>query len=172
MNVRFSTGIGVSVVPDGERMPVGTISGILIHPEIGSVEGFFVRRQGAFFTGQTMFLSTHGIRRWGTRVHIADEDALCPIGDVLRCQSILESGKVILGQPMVTEDGRSLGRCRDVQFSTPLFQVEWLFPRKWWRWQQPIAFRDIKEVRPDVIVVRSAAIPLAVPRIELGGMPA
>jgi uncharacterized protein YrrD len=159
MRLRFSRVLGTPVTGDDLRHSLGTISGVLIHPETGAIEGFFVQN-GGFLFPSTLFLSSAAIRHWGTRVRIADEDALCPIDDVVRCRSLLESGQVILGQRMMTEDGVRLGRCVDMQFSSETFQVEWLFPRQWFRQRPAVAFRDVVEVRKDVIIIRSGAVPV------------
>lgn len=142
-----------------ERRPLGALSGILLHPDTGAVEGFFVRMAHG---GGTQFLPSADIAHWGTRVTVRSADVLCAIGEIVRLQRLAESGRTMLGQRMVTDDGVRLGRCRDVQFSTQLLRVQWLYPKRWLRWKTPVAITDVIEVRPEAVIVRSrgAVIPV------------
>ncbi|TSC79384.1 MAG: hypothetical protein G01um101425_664 [Candidatus Peregrinibacteria bacterium Gr01-1014_25] len=152
MHVRFSRCLGMPVGEERERRALGALSGIVIHPDTGVVEGFFVR---PVHGGGAQFLPVADIVHWGARVTVRSEDALCSLSDIVRLQRLVESGRTIIGQRMVTDDGALLGRCRDVQFSTHLFQVQWLYPKRWLRWKTPVAITDVIEVRPEAVLVRS-----------------
>ena len=161
MHVRFSRCIGMSVCAEHEQGSCGALAGIVIHPDTGGVEGFFVRSSGLLGGGR-QFLSVDDIIHWGARITIRSADALCPLEDVIRVHSSLRDGRTVLGQPMICEDGTPLGRCRDVQFTTHLFRAEWLYPRRMFRWRLPVAITDVVEIRPDAIIVRNrgARIPV------------
>lgn len=137
--------------------PCAVVSGILIHPDRGLVEGFFVHTP-AFFGSEMLFLQTMDIRHWGTHIRIESSDLLIPTEDVIRLAELLQENRPVLGQRMISEEGRTLGTCRDVQFDTQHFQIEWLFPKQWMRWQPAIPASSIVEVRTDVIVVRHATL--------------
>jgi uncharacterized protein YrrD len=158
MHVRFSTALGMPVVDSDSDEDLGSISGILIHPDTGKVEGFFVGR-GRWFRSQDLFLASHDIAHWGLAARIRDADCLSPLEDRIRLASIVEDGRAVLGQAMVTEAGSVIGECRDVQFETKTFMVEWFFPKKWWRWGPAVPFSAIVEIRPDAIVVRDPLVP-------------
>ncbi|MEK7218121.1 MAG: hypothetical protein AAB728_01505, partial [Patescibacteria group bacterium] len=66
----------------------------------------------------------------------------------------------ILGQRVVTDTGRTLGRCVDAQFETEFFMVEWLLLRKFWRWRPSLPLSQVLEVRKDAIVVRDPLSPV------------
>lgn len=70
----------------------------------------------------------------------------------------------MLNQRIRTESGTSLGRCRDVQFNTDTMHIEWIFPRKWFRWGMALPVSDIIEVRNDAIIVKH---PLTGDRIKV-----
>ena len=57
---------------------------------------------------------------------------------------------------METESGAFLGKCADVQFSTKDYKVEWLFPRKWFRWSHPVRATQIVEVTDDAVIIKDA----------------
>ncbi len=160
MQVRFTLSTGTAVTEDDAPFMLGTIADILIHPDTGRIEGFFVRTGGVFH-GATLFLASLDILRWGTRVTVRDPDALSPPEDRIRLQALLEDPRRVVGQPMRTESGKYLGRCRDVQFDTNTFIVEWVFPRRMLRWGVPIPLNQVLEVRKHAIVVRDTAMPVS-----------
>ncbi|MBI3331676.1 hypothetical protein HYZ99_01820 [Candidatus Peregrinibacteria bacterium] len=153
MHVRFSTCIGFPVTEDGTEEHLGSLIGILIHPDTGKVEGFFVRRAGLFGSDQ-LFLSTMDILRWGMRVDIRSEDALSTVDEHIRLQPLLLDRRPVLGQKIRTESGLKIGTCRDVQFDTRHFVLEWLFPKKFFRWGTPLPLVSVSEVRRDAIIIR------------------
>lgn len=143
------------VVAENEDSVPGQIAGIFIHPDTGTVEGFFVQT-GGLFGGQELFLATADIRHWGTRVRVRSEDVLSPPGERVRLQSIVQENRPLLGQNILTKSGTRVGRCRDVQFETKTFRLEWLFPRRWLRWGSPVPASAIIEVKREAIIVRDA----------------
>ncbi|HVW66803.1 MAG TPA: PRC-barrel domain-containing protein [Candidatus Peribacteraceae bacterium] len=165
MHVRFSTAIGMPVTDDLSEEAIGTISDVLIHPDTAKIEGFFVNVH-QFLRSEQLFLGTSDILHFGNRVRVRDEDVLSPVEDRLRLRSLLEDGRLILGQRIITESGRFVGMCRDVQFETKTFLLEWLFPRRFFRWGKPIPRQNIVQVRLDAVVVRDLVLPAKVTPAE------
>jgi len=157
MQVRFSTALGLPVTDEEMTEQIGTLSGVLLHPDTGQVEGFFVRVP-RFLHAEELFLSSFDILRWGLRVIVRDRDVLSPVEERIRLQSLLEDGRTILRQPIVTDTGRALGRCGDVQFDTVHFVVHWIWPKRWGRWGIPLPMSQVLEVRKDAIIVRDPAV--------------
>lgn len=157
MHVRFSTVVGMSVVDEDGTEELGRIAHVLIHPDTGKVEGFFVKVPGLLLRTETLFLATEDIQRWGLRVVVRGPDVLSPVVERIRLQTLLEDGRPVLSQRIQTDTGKYMGRCGDVQFETEHFMVEWLWPRKLWRWGMPLPLVLIVEVRKDAIVVRDPA---------------
>lgn len=139
-------------------LSLGNVVGVILHPDRGSVEGFMVRARG-FPRHEALFLSVHDISHWGARVRVRSADCLAPLDDFIRLKSFLQEGRTILGQRIMTAEGQSLGVCRDVQFETKLFALEWLFPRKFFRRRPPIPVSAIIEVRSDAVIVRDPLLP-------------
>lgn len=159
MQLRFSTARGTPILCDSTHALLGTIAGILIHPDTGVVEGFFVHASAG---EGNPFLASIDIVRWGQEVHVHDPDAVFPVQERIRLQPLVEDERPVLGQRIRTEDGRALGRCRDVQFDTKSMRCQWLFPRRFWRWQRPVPVADIVEIRRDAIIVCNPERPVAV----------
>lgn len=155
MHIRFSTVIGLPVIEDAGDEEIALISGILLNPDLGKVEGFFVRVSG-FLHSQELFLPVADIAHWGNKVRVQDAGALSPLEEFVRLKSLHEEGRPVLHQRIVTEGGMHLGVCRDVQFDTISFYLEWIFPRRWWRWRVPLPASSIVVVRSDAVVVRDA----------------
>jgi len=157
MHVRFTTCAGMPVTDDQLEEDIGTIGDILIHPDTATIEGFFVVIP-SFLHTQVLFLPALDIMHFGSRVRVRHAESLSPVEDIVRLQSLLSEKRPVLGQRMLTESGKDLGICRDVQFETRTFHVEWFYPRKWFRWRAPIAALNILEIREDAIVVRDPVL--------------
>ena len=155
--MRFTASLGLPVLEQETAEVLGRISGMLLHPDTGRVEGFFVRTEG-FFSHEDLFLSPLDIVHWGMRIIVRNRDALSPPEERVRLQPLLDGKRPVLGQPIVTQRGRPLGRCSDVQFSTRDYVLQWLFPRRFFRWGLPIPASQILEVRLDAIVVREPSV--------------
>ena len=157
MHVRFSFARGLPVTEEGTEEVIGKIAGILLHPDTGKVEGFFVAAP-RFVGSEDLFLGSSDVLRWGARVHVRSRDVLGDIGDCVRLAAFRGDDRTVLGQRIRTEGGIRLGRCRDIQFNTDAMRLEWIFPRKCFRWGVALPVSEIKEVKRDAIVVRDPAI--------------
>jgi uncharacterized protein YrrD len=164
MHLRFSTSRGTPVALEETGETLGTIEGIVLHPDKASVEAFTVRTGGRF--SPRKYLLTIDIVRWGTKAWVRDAGALCHLEDLVRLQTLLEDPRRVLGQPIRTESGTVLGICKDVQFDTLHFLTEALFPRKGWTDGTAIPVAHVTEVRQDGIIVRDLAAPEPEPQAE------
>ncbi len=143
------------VADDDEDEQIGVVDGILLHPDTGAVEGFFVHTGGMFLPTDTLFLSVSDILQWGMVLRVRDAERLAKPEEVIRVAERLHDPRRILGQKILLgEERRVIGRCRDVQFSTGLFSLEWLFPKKFFFAGKPIPVSAIVEVTEEGILVR------------------
>jgi uncharacterized protein YrrD len=161
MRVRFTASIGIPVREQHGGRVLGFVRGILIHPDTGAIEAFIVRSSGIIGSGDLVLLPID-ILHWGATVTVRDDDVLAMPDDIIRLQSVLDGNRPVLGARIRTRSGKSLGCCRDIQFSTQFYRLEWIFPRKLFRWGQPIAAQNIVEVRTDGIVVKDVDEPVQV----------
>jgi sporulation protein YlmC with PRC-barrel domain len=144
MHARVSTCIGMSVVQETGGA-VGTLEGILVDPDTGKIEAWQVGG---------LLLLTMDILRFGLQVVVRSGEVLVEGEDVVRLRSLLSDPRRVIGQRMLTKSGRRLGTCRDLQFHSQSWTVEWFFPRRFFRWGIPVPAAQILEVRPDAIIVR------------------
>lgn len=157
MQVRFSLSVGLKVVSEESSEAIGEIAGILIHPDKAKVEGFFVAVQKGILSQDELFLSSYDVVRWTTHVFVKRDDVLSPLEDMIRLQNLFEEGRSVINQAIRTESGQFLGYCKDVQFETTHFLVDWIFPRKFLKWGIALPVSEILEVKPDGIIVKDQA---------------
>ena len=160
MHIRLSMAIGLSIVDDHTDEELGNLSTILVHPETGMVEGILVRIPH-LFRSEEFFVSAIDVVHWGAHIRVSGADALSPLEERVRLQAFVDEGRTLLDQKILTEGGAVLGTCKDVQFNTKTFQLEWLFPRKFLRWALAVPASSIIEVKPEGVIVRETALPIS-----------
>lgn len=150
--------LGTPVYEESSPEPLGTLSGIVIHPDTGAVEAFWVHIRN-FLENRHLLLLPMDILHWGNRIFIRTADVLAEAEDVLRLQPLLDQQRPVLGQMIRTVSGKTLGRCGDVQFDSRHFRVEWLFPKKlFFRWGTPIPVTQIQEITKEAIIVKDQIV--------------
>ena len=132
---------------------LGSMSGVLIDPDTGKVEGIFVEVRG-FLTREELFCSSMDILRWGIRIVVRTAEAVCRAEEFVRLTEKFLDPRTVIGQKIRTESGKTVGRCRDVQFDTDSMHTEWIFPKKFFRWGIALPVSDIIEIKPEAIIVR------------------
>ncbi len=157
MHVRFSVCRGMPVTTQEDEVVIGTVTDILLDPDRGTVEGFFVCIPG-FLSSTTLFLSVQDILRFSMTVLVRSEEVLVEPGEIFRLESLVTDSRTVLRQRMQTKSGKIVGRCRDVQFSTHTWTLEWLFPRSFFRWGVAVSAADILEITPQAIIVKDPVV--------------
>lgn len=153
MHLRLSPCIGMPVVEEGTDEFLGSMSGVLIDPDTGKIEGIFVEVRG-FLNRTELFCSAMDILRWGIRITVRSAEAVCPPEEFVRLDALFRDPRTFIRQQIRTESGRVIGRCADIQFDTDSMHTEWIFPKKWFRFGIALPVSDILEVKPEAIIVR------------------
>ena len=156
MHLRLTPCIGMPVVEADTEEFLGSMSGVLIDPDSGKVEGIFIET-GGFLTSTELFCSAMDILRFGIRIVVRSAGSVAPVGEFVRLDALLSDPRTVLGQKIMTESGKYVGRCRDVQFDTESMHTEWIFPKKWFRYGIALPVSDILEIKPEAIIVREIA---------------
>ena len=165
MHIRFSAARGTQFVEEGHEEGIGWLSDILIHPDTGVVEGFFVQVP-LTFSNTILFCTSLDILRWGVSISVRDRNVLSIASDRIRLRPLLEDGRTVLGQRMQMQSGRCIGRCRDVQFNSDTFKLEWLFPRKYFRFGTAVPISEVIEVTGRAIILRDPRAESTEPILE------
>lgn len=151
MHLLRSTALGTEVIDDTDHQVQGRVADLLIDPDRGKIMALFV--SGPFST-QPLILQTQDIVSWGNRIHIREPEALVPAPEIVRLQPLMDDRRPLVGQRMRTKSGIVLGKCVDVQFRTDTFDVEWLFPRRFFRKGLALPASDILEITEEAIIVK------------------
>jgi len=148
------------IVEQGSEGELGTLTGVLINPDNGKMEGFFMGISG-FLSAKELFFSSLDVIRWGNRITISSRDVLSPVEERIRLQALLKDSRTVLRQRIKTESGTSIGRCMDIQFDTESMRVEWIFPKKFWKWGTALPISEVVVIRKDAIIIRDPHAPVA-----------
>lgn len=157
MHVRLTMCLGTPILEEGDDTFVGTLDAPVLEPDTGVIEGFFVRIP-SFLRTEMLFLASTDIVHWGTVIRIVDSSVLGPLSDRIRLYDLYTSGRTIVGQRIVTESKKYLGRCTDIQFDTRFLRLEWIFPRKFFWWGIALPVTEIVSITPEAIIVKDAVI--------------
>lgn len=142
---------GTAVIEESTQHIVATADRLLVDPDRGRIVALFLRS----IDGQTLLLQTVDILSWGHRIHVASADRIGAPEEFLRLQDMLRDRRSLLGQEIRTTTGEVIGRCTDVQFSSKTFELEYLFPKRFFLFRRPpIPMSEVQEVRDDIIIIR------------------
>ena len=151
MHLLRSNALGTEVIDELDHQIQGVIRDLLIDPDRGKIVACSVQTP---FAPEPLLLQTQDILSWGKRVHIREKESMGPVDDMLRLQPFLQDERPLISQRIRTKGGISLGKCKDIQFNTEHFEVEWLFPRKFLRKELPLPASDILEITKEAIIVK------------------
>ena len=144
------------VLDDQTQETVAFLRDPLLDADCGRILGFHVASPAGM-----LFLSAADILSIGTKVHVRSAVKLSPPDELVRLRTALDDERYFLGQTIRNrETGRALGTCGDLQFETNHFAVEWLFPRRWFFFGQPVPASDILEVTKDAVWVKDPVRPV------------
>ncbi len=158
MHVRLSSSLGLPIVEQQEEKAVGNLSGVLINPDSGKIEGFYISVKKFVGTNE-MFISYLDVLKWGTKIQIKDSDVIAPAEDRVRLASLLKDPRRVINQIVKTKSGKKLGVCKDIQFDTDKMQLTWIFPKRLFGWGIAVPATEIIEVTEKEILVKDMEVP-------------
>ena len=152
----FVQTLGKPVWSHVQARVVGVIVGVLLDEERGVITEFMVK---VGWWQPVRWLSASDVILWAEKCVIQEESDLYEEADVLRLANRPGGSKYgLLGYRVVSEQQQGLGYCRDWFFETTGFYLTHLIVGvwRWWRSEQRILSRqNIKEIRPQTVVVFS-----------------
>ena len=149
MHLLRSTAIGTEVIDNTNHDVHGKVASLVIDPDRGKLIALLIISSAS---SDLLSLQTDDIVTWGNRIHIRDTDILGPVQEVVRLQEYLTSKRTVIGQRIKTKSGTYIGKCCDVQFRTDTFDVEWIFPRRFFRKGLALPTSDILEIKDSGII--------------------
>jgi sporulation protein YlmC with PRC-barrel domain len=155
MHLLRSKALGTEIIDNIDHHVQGRVADFLIDADRGKILAIFVKASGM---SDLLILQTEDIVSWGNRVHIRDAETIGEISDFIRLQKFLQDERSVIGQRIVTKNGIPFGKCIDIQFRTDTFDVEWIFPRKFFRKGPALPSNEILEITTDAIIVKDQGL--------------
>jgi sporulation protein YlmC with PRC-barrel domain len=156
MHLLRSTAIGTEVIDNIDHHIHGKVSDVLIEPDRGKIIALFVEVPGM---PELMALQTQDIASWGNRVHIRGPEVMGELDGFVRLASLLGDPRGVIGQSIRTKSGSFFGTCVDIQFRTDTFDIEWIFPRKFFILKGPaLPVSDILEITSKAILIKDQGL--------------
>ncbi|HLC75782.1 MAG TPA: hypothetical protein VJB82_01515 [Candidatus Peribacterales bacterium] len=146
---------GIEVIDSIDHHIHGIVTGTIIDPDRAKIIAFII---GRFGFPEPHALMTQDIESWGNRIHIRDVDVLGELSDFVRLNQYRNDDRSFIGQEIRTKSGQRIGRCADVQFRTDTFDLEWIFPRRFFRKALPLPISEIVEVTPEAIIIKDQGV--------------
>ena len=151
MHLLRSTAIGTEIIDNTNHDIHGRVADLIIDPDRGKLIALLVISPSS---RDLLSLQMDDVISWGNRIHIRDAETIGPVQEVIRLQKYLTSRRRIISQRIYTKSGTYIGKCCDVQFRTDTFDVEWIFPRRFFRKGLALPTSDILEVKESAIIVK------------------
>lgn len=150
----FSKMIGMPVVVDDHMRPLSTVKDLIIDPLNGDLQGFLVDYH------RNLVVSMMDVLAVDSMIHIASEDDIINGNDVVRIESILNSGCYFVKNKVFTVDDVYLGKVYDLALEVNSMKVRTLYVAKDFLGllqydQRIIGIENIVEVLPEKIVVKN-----------------
>ncbi len=153
----FSEIIGTPVLGQSDGQPLALISDIIIHPDTGKIEAFWVKPLTIPIANAV--IKSDAILEWKKSVYIKDDREIAEDSDIIRISEILARNTVFIGNQAQNESGESLGYVHDLDFDTEklylnniYIQQSFLFFFKYN--QRTFFFDNILKVLPEYILVK------------------
>lgn len=154
MHILRSTALGTEIIDNMDHEILGYLRDILIDADRAKIVALIIRTYGS---PRPYGLLTQDVVSWGNRIHVRAPEVLGELTDFIRLNSYLEqNNRRVIGQRIDTQSGQNLGRCVDVQFRTDTFDLEWIFPRRYFFFGGlALPTSEILEITPLAIIVKN-----------------
>ena len=136
------------------------VSGIIVDPDTGMVEAFWVKPATIPF--RNAILRTSDIVELKKNLYIKSDRVLAQAEDVIRISEILEDGRTFLGNAVQNEAGESYGTCVNLAFDTKTYALKQIHSRRSILGlitldERIFSYDNILKVLPEMILVEDVA---------------
>lgn len=149
--------IGTPVLRFEDGSPLASIKDVIIHPDTGKLEAFWVKTlHHSFLYG---ILQTQDIVEWKKKIYVRGNEAIGDPADIIKIAELLSQNRLIMGNRVRTDRGVDLGRVFDLDFDTGQYFLRHIHVQKsflgLFKYQPRILSYDlILEVLPDTILIK------------------
>ncbi len=153
---QYSKIIGTHVLSYVEGDALATVEDLIVHPDTGKVEGFWVKP--LTLPLKHAVLPWEGVVAWKRHLYVKDDQAIAEPEEIIRIADILTRKTYYIGNKVKTESGKRLGKVFDLDFDEHKMFLRYLFVRKSFPFlrsaPQFVHFDSIVQVLPEVIIVK------------------
>ena len=152
----FRSLVGAKVLEYSSGQLLAMISGIVVDPDTGMVEAFWVKPLTLPY--KNAILKTSDIVEFKKHLYVKGDRVLAQAEDLIRISEILEDGRVFLGAGVQSEGGNSYGKCINLTFDTQTYALKQIYSRKSILGlitldERIFSYNDIIKVLPESIIV-------------------
>ena len=156
----YQSVLGASVLEFDSGDLLALVTGIIVHPDTGVVEAFWVKPLGSSLSRAV--LRSADILEFKKHLYVRSAQVLAEAEEVIRVSEILNEGRFFLENTVQNEAGDSYGHCVNLSFDTDSFMLQQLYCKKTFLKlltldERIFSYEAIIEVFPKMIVVRDDA---------------
>lgn len=149
--------LGTHIVHQTEGSVLALVNDIIIHPDTGKVEAFWVKSISIPIANA--ILRVDDILEWKKNIYVRDERAITDPADIIRVSEILSRNTFFIGNQVKSESGQYLGKVYDLSFDGKSFSIKQLFTQKiflFFAFETRIFdYSSVIEVLPEYITVKN-----------------
>ncbi|MBU0706201.1 hypothetical protein KJ657_04420 [Patescibacteria group bacterium] len=152
--------VGAKVLEFDSGDLLAMVSGIIVDPDTGMVEAFWVKP--ATLPVGNAILRISDILEFKKNLYIKSDKLLAQAEDVIRISEILEDGRAFLGNAVQNEAGHSYGTCVNLAFDTKTFALKQIYSRRSILGlitldERIFSYNNIIKILPEMILVNDDA---------------
>lgn len=152
--------LGAKVLEFDSGDLLAMISGIIVDPDTGMVEAFWVKP--ATLPVKNAILRVSDIVELKKNLYIKSDRVLAQAEDVIRISEILEDGRTFLGNVVQNEAGESYGTCVNLTFDIQTYALKQIHSRRSILGlitldKRIFSYDNILKVLPEMILVEDVA---------------
>jgi len=152
----FKSLVGAKILEYSSGQVLGLVSGVVIHPDTGVVEAFWVKP--LTLPIKSAVLKASDVLEFKKHLYIKDDRVLAQANDIIRINEILDDGREFLGANVVSETGAPYGKCTNLTFDTVTYLLKQIYVQRVFLSlyvldERIFSYGDIIRVLPGEIIV-------------------
>lgn len=148
--------IGTHIIHQTEGAVLAVVSDIIIHPDTGKVEAFWVKSVSVPIANA--IVRVDDILEWKKNIYVRDERAIVDPADIIKISDTLSRNTFFIGNRVKNKAGEYLGRVYDLSFDDKNFSIKQIFTQKTFLLfafeSRIFSYKSIIEVLPEYITVK------------------
>ena len=152
----FNKIIGKPIVGSEDGAYLAVIQDIIIHPDTGKIEGFWVKP--LTLPIKNGILQSDAILEWKKNIYIKDDKEIAEPDEIIRISEILSRETYFIGNTVKNESDEILGKVFDIDFDSKKLYLKNLHIEKSFlgfnQSQRIISYDNIIKVLPEYILVK------------------